>query len=391
MKKLLLSIVALIMGVGSVHADEATLSFADKANRTTFTTSQQVWEQNGIVLTNNQGASTSKVADYSNPARFYKSSQVIIECTSGNITQIEFDCNNSSYATALVNSIEGTEPITNGDIVTVILDGSSETFEISQLSAQVRVDALTVTYSTGNEEDKPAVTSISLSEVSEVQTEYYEGDPFNFDGLVATATFEDNTTEDVTNSAVWSCTPADLTVETTSVTIKAIYEGVSATKTYDVTVKTIANTPETAYTVEEACALIDAGKGLSTWVYVKGIVSKVDKFNETYGSITYWISTDGTEECQQFECYSGLNVGGEKFTSIDDLEVGTSVIVYGQMKKYGDIYEFNYNNEIVSVIETGINNINTTLLSADGKFIENGRIVIVKDGKKYNTVGQQQK
>lgn len=392
MKKLLLSFVALFMGLGSALADEvATLSFADKANRTVFNTSQQVWEQNGIILTNNKSASTSNVADYAKPARFYKSSQLIIECTSGNITKIEFDCNSASYATALVKSIEGQEPVANGDKVTVILDGTSKSFEVTTLSAQVRVDALTVTYSAGNEEEKPVVTSIALSEASEVQTEYYEGDFFNFNGLTVTATYEDNTTEDVTNSVVWSCTPAELTVETTSVTVKATYEGVSASKTYDVTVKTIANTPETAYTVEEAVAIIDAGKGLSTWVYVKGIVSKVESFDEKYGQITYWISADGTENGQQFECYGGLNIGGEKFTSVDDLQTGLSVIVYGQLKKYGSVYEFNYKNELVSVATTGINDINASQLSADGKFVENGRVVIVKAGKKYNTAGQLQK
>ena len=392
MKKLLLSFVALFMGLGSALADEvATLSFADKANRTVFNTSQQVWEQNGIILTNNKGASTSNVADYAKPARFYKSSQLIIECTSGNITKIEFDCNSASYATALVKSIEGQEPVANGDKVTVILDGTSKSFEVTTLSAQVRVDALTVTYSAGNEEEKPVVTSIALSEASEVQTEYYEGDFFNFNGLTVTATYEDNTTEDVTNSVVWSCTPAELTVETTSVTVKATYEGVSASKTYDVTVKTIANTPETAYTVEEAVAIIDAGKGLSTWVYVKGIVSKVESFDEKYGQITYWISTDGTENGQQFECYGGLNIGGEKFTSVDDLQTGLSVVVYGQLKKYKDTYEFNYKNELVSVATTGISDINASLHSADGKFVENGRVVIVKAGKKYNTAGQLQK
>ena len=392
MKKLLLSFVALFMGLGSALADEvATLSFADKANRTVFNTSQQVWEQNGIILTNNKGASTSNVADYAKPARFYKSSQLIIECTSGNITKIEFDCNSASYATALVKSIEGQEPVANGDKVTVILDGTSKSFEVTTLSAQVRVDALTVTYSAGNEEEKPVVTSIALSEASEVQTEYYEGDFFNFNGLTVTATYEDNTTEDVTNSVVWSCTPAELTVETTSVTVKATYEGVSASKTYDVTVKTIANTPETAYTVEEAVAIIDAGKGLSTWVYVKGIVSKVESFDEKYGQITYWISTDGTENGQQFECYGGLNIGGEKFTSVDDLQTGLSVVVYGQLKKYKDTYEFNYKNELVSVATTGISDINASQLSADGKFVENGRVVIVKAGKKYNTAGQLQK
>ena len=173
--------------------------------------------------------------------------------------------------------------------------------------------------------------------------------------------------------------------------VTAIYEGVSASKTYEVTVNTIANTPETAYTVEEAVEIINAGNGLSTWVYVKGIISKVDKFTEGRGQIDYWISTDGTENGQQFMCYGGLNVGGEKFTSVNDLQTGLSGVVYGQLKKYGDIYEFNYQNKIVSMTTTGINDVNASILPADGKFVENGRVVIVKAGKKYNTAGQLQK
>lgn len=255
---------------------------------------------------------------------------------------------------------------------------------------QVRMTEIKVTYQIG-ESTGPEVVSLALAETSAVQTEYYEGDAFNPEGLTVTATFDDETTADVTAEVAWSYTPADLTVETKEVEVTAVYKGVSASKTYDVTVKTIANTPETAYTVEEAVAIIDAGKGLSTWVYVKGIVSKVESFNEKYGSITYWISTDGTENSQQFECYSGLNIGGEKFTSVDDMKVGSSVIVYGQMKKYGDVYEFNYNNELVSVATTGIDSINASQLSANGKFVENGRVVIVKAGKKYNTAGQLQK
>ena len=393
MKKILLSLVALFVGMVSVHAEEATLFFADKANRTTFSTSQQVWEQNGVVLTNNKAKSTSNVADYAKPARFYKNSQLIVECELGNIEKIVFDCNNASYATDLSKAITALNPVVNADKVTVVLDGTSNTFEIAQLSGgQVRMDALTVSYATeGEDEEKPVVTSIALTESSEVQTSYWEGDFFNYAGLVVTATFEDNTTADVTADVVWSCSPSDLTADTKAVEVTATYEGVSASKTYEVTVNTIANTPETAYTVEEAVAIIDAGKGLSTWVYVKGIVSKVESFNEKYGSITYWISTDGTEKSQQFECYSGLNIGGEKFTSVDDMKVGSSVIVYGQMKKYGDVYEFNYNNELVSVATTGIDSINASQLSADGKFVENGRVVIVKAGKKYNTAGQLQK
>ena len=55
----------------------------------------------------------------------------------------------------------------------------------------------------------------------------------------------------------------------------------------------ISNTPETAYTVAKAKQLIDAGEGLSTEVYVKGIVTSVGQYNDTYKSLTYNISDDG--------------------------------------------------------------------------------------------------
>ena len=143
MKKILLSILGLLSFV-FIQAQEATLSFDDTANRTVISDDQQVWEQNGIILTNNKSASTNKVADYAKPARFYKGSEIIIECSLGNITSIVFDCNNASYATALNNSITGAS--VSSDKVTVTLDGSSNRFTIATLSAQVRMDAVTVTY-----------------------------------------------------------------------------------------------------------------------------------------------------------------------------------------------------------------------------------------------------
>ena len=110
----------------------------------------------------------------------------------------------------------------------------------------------------------------------------------------------------------------------------------------------IANTAETAYTVAEAIELINAGNSLQETVYVKGIVSQVTQYKDNYKSIDYWISDDGTTESAQFECYSGKGLDGADFESIDDIKVGATVIVKGVMKKYGDIYEFDKNNELVS-------------------------------------------
>ena len=118
---------------------EASISFADKANRTSFSSSQQVWEQNGIVVTNDKGASTSNVGDYANPGRFYKSSNVTIEAP-GEIVSISINCKGveSKYVTPWGTAVDG--------IVTITLDGTSKTYSINNLSAQARAYSMTVTY-----------------------------------------------------------------------------------------------------------------------------------------------------------------------------------------------------------------------------------------------------
>ena len=122
----------------------ATLSFASKDQRTAFSSTQQIWEQNGIKLTNNKASSSTDVADYASPARFYKSSSITIEGQK-NIAKIEFVCNTTDYASALKLSI-GNEASVDGKTVTLTLATPAKSYSISALTAQVRVDNMTVYY-----------------------------------------------------------------------------------------------------------------------------------------------------------------------------------------------------------------------------------------------------
>ena len=150
MKKFTLFLSALLISMVSMAA-EATISFADVANRKTLTDDQQVWEQNGLIVTGNKSASTTNVADYSNPARFYQGSSLTIKCTLGNITKIVIDGNTAKPVEAIQTSI-GEEATLDGNIVTVIpKNQTSDTYVIEKFSAQVRINAITVTY-TGNGE-----------------------------------------------------------------------------------------------------------------------------------------------------------------------------------------------------------------------------------------------
>ena len=128
---------------GGGESATATLTFDDTSRRTTFTTEQQVWTENGITLTNNKSNSTDNVADYSNPVRFYKSSEIIIEAP-GNITQIDATTSGSDYTKALQNSVSGATA--NGNVVTITPSTPNNTYTINLTAGQVRLKSITVTY-----------------------------------------------------------------------------------------------------------------------------------------------------------------------------------------------------------------------------------------------------
>ena len=107
-------------------------------------------------------------------------------------------------------------------------------------------------------------------------------------------------------------------------------------------------TKATIMTVAQARAAIDANPSGIANQYVAGTISKIDSYNSTYKSITYWISDDGTTT-NQLQVYSGLaGVVKDHFESKDDLNVGDDVTVKGTLKLHNNsVYEFDYNNTIV--------------------------------------------
>ncbi len=123
----------------------ASISFADAANRVSFDTESQVWAQNGVNVTNLKGSSTNNVADYVNPARFYKNSSLTISYPG--MTKIEFVCNSASYATVLQTSLtaEGVTCAVSESSVYVELSAAADTFSINALSGgQVRMNQINV-------------------------------------------------------------------------------------------------------------------------------------------------------------------------------------------------------------------------------------------------------
>lgn len=211
-----------------------------------------------------------------------------------------------------------------------------------------QVLSVEITYNEGSTEPQKTVKSLAITG-EPTNKEYFVGDAFSTDGLKVNATYDDDTQEDVTAKATWTHSPATFTeAGAVSVTATATFGGVSAETTCPVTVKTIANTKETAYTVEQAIALIDAGKDLATPVYVKGIVSEITTpYSTQYKNISFNVSDDGTTTVPQFEFFRNQKDAENKYAKDPKIKVGATVIGYGTLTKFGQTYEFNAGNYLV--------------------------------------------
>ncbi len=169
-KRGLALVLAMVLCIGlasgvTVFAEEAaaTIDLTNKDNRVSQTALQQVWTQNGITVTNNKSESTTDVADYA-PVRLYQSSELVVAYSG--MKQIVFTCNNyrGTYASALETSINNDSDANvtvsvDGKVVTVVFAEAVDSFTVSKLSAQVRLDSIRVSTSVieGGEEETPVV------------------------------------------------------------------------------------------------------------------------------------------------------------------------------------------------------------------------------------------
>ena len=93
------------------------------------------------------------------------------------------------------------------------------------------------------------------------------------------------------------------------------------------------------YSVADAIGAIDASTGV-TGKYVSGKVSSiVEAYSSQYHNISFNISSDGSTSGDQLEAFRCKNTGNTNFTSADDVRVGASVVVYGNLTKYDTTYE----------------------------------------------------
>ncbi|MCQ2815363.1 MAG: hypothetical protein MJ227_03700 [Bacilli bacterium] len=83
-------------------------------------------------------------------------------------------------------------------------------------------------------------------------------------------------------------------------------------------------------------------------VYTKGIISYIDEVSVKYGNATYFISDDGSRN-NELKIFRGLFLGGANFTSENQIQVGDTVVVFGDITTYQETAQYNTNNYIDSL------------------------------------------
>ena len=124
-----------------------SLDLTNKENRTAYATTQQVWQQNGIKLTNNKAGSQTNVGDFC-PIRLYMGSEVVIEYAG--MTKLVFDCTGADAdkrVTAMfdaLSAVSGATVTKEGRIITVVLAAPANTFTFTLSGGQGRASTLYV-------------------------------------------------------------------------------------------------------------------------------------------------------------------------------------------------------------------------------------------------------
>ena len=130
---------------------------------------------------------------------------------------------------------------------------------------------------------------------------------------------------------------------TETTTIKAIaYVGAGNSPVAEATYYILSS--DNVYTVTEALAFTSYPQNN---IFVSGIVSTAPENLISGAQLTYYISVDG-EAANELEVYKGRGLNNADFTSVDDIQLGDIVTVFGNVQEYQGTIEFGSGNYLVT-------------------------------------------
>lgn len=348
MKKFLLSLATVLCASAFASAETATFDFASNqygmpADNNTYVTLPHTCTEGDISLELNATTQNSAIRVWNSAVRFYKNkgAYFTVSAKSGTITNIELTVNGATFA------VDGT----TNNVTSWTGTATSVKFNYTNNSGNKDLQKVVVTYTpaggivvdtpTFSPEGGKYTEAQTVTLTSEGNTIYY-----TIDGADPTDDTSDGSTIKYN---------APITVDKTT-TIKAIAFDANDNKsgivsqTYEI-IEAIAGAEGdgTEANPYNAIAAINAANlGSTAEVYVKGKIASVASFNSKYGSISYYISADGTETNQLY-IYGGLGLGAKQFAAQTDLKAGDEVVVKGKLDIYEETPQIGVNSELISL------------------------------------------
>lgn len=238
--RMMLLLCALIVGSGSVWAADIIIATAT-FNKTTYTDGWTVTgtgtNTNNCVVIGKDESITSPVFDLSgydkvtvaiSARRFgnLSGSKATIDVSVGGESMGTMDATKTSVSPLTAIEFEPSEGMTNVSFVFTCTNATS-----AGSSHGAGIGSITIT---GTKTSTAALSSIALS--GTYPTTFHQGDEFSHEGIVVTATYEDNSTQDVTSNATFS-SPDLSTTGTKEVTVSYTEGEVTKTTSYEITVE----------------------------------------------------------------------------------------------------------------------------------------------------------
>ena len=252
-------------------------------------------------------------------------------------------------------------------------EGTAPSVDISAAAgaSTIKINTITITYETSGvdviatptirgENDFRTSSEISIEAAAGLEIYY------TLDGT-------DPTTASAKYAAPFSIT------ETT--TVKAIAYDAAKDKSSDVVAMTF-NKIKTI-TCAEAAALCTSTTTTEKYI-IHGYVTEIkEAFNAQYGNITFWMA-DTKDGGQVLQVYRAKPVSEVE----KNLQVGDYVEVIGNLVLYNGTPEVNTGGSVEKITEPTSAVDNVTVNQGVTKFFEDGQLVIMKDGVRYNVLGQ---
>ena len=321
----------------------------------TDNSSTSVLKKAGVELTiGTPGTDGTWEVNSNNAYKVFKNKTLVVSGGTRKIDKIEFTCTasgNSQYGPGCFTTDSGYSY--EDTIGTWIGSATSVTFTAS--SNQVRMTKIYVhfestdPYISLDKEEVKLFTNQSDGIKVLAAAHNIETPTFSWSSNNANVTLENASTAEVTiKPNVTSASSSTVTV-----TVGGVTPAITATVSVSIVVAGPGETAETAYYVAQAIEAIDdnGGETISN-VFVRGIISRVEYYDNDHHSLSYWISDDGTTD--DFKVYSGKGINGANFNSLEDLEVGANVVIFGDIKLYtptngnDPVYQFNLNSRLIT-------------------------------------------